>query len=139
MHARILCLNVGIQWRLKQIESKGGGATLIRNPDNQKQKAILMIMSNFAKKWGGGGAKPNLNEWIFLLKIEYLLLRKRRIYDVLCKKIIHGFRLTEHTCSWKWTSLMHHIYLILYKKKSLRVTSIINIQMYKQPGSTCII
>lgn len=33
---------------------------------------------------------------------------------------------------------MHHIYLILYKKKSLRVTNVININMYKQPGSTCI-
>lgn len=52
--------------------------------------------------------------------------------------MIHGFRLIEHTCSWNWTSLMHHIYLILYKKNTLRVTSIINIQMYKQTGSTCI-
>lgn len=36
------------------------------------------------------------------------------------------------------TSSMHHIDLFLLKKNTLRVTNIINTDMYKQTGSTCI-
>lgn len=42
-----------------------------------------------------------------MLKIEYFLLRKRRIYDVLSKQIIHGFRLIEHSCGLDIVNASH--------------------------------
>lgn len=51
MHARILCLNVGILWRLKRIESKGEGLHLSEILTSQ-QRGMVMVILKLKKIWG---------------------------------------------------------------------------------------
>lgn len=98
-------------WRRKKIESGPGGLDLIvRNLDTQK-RGMVIVMSDFAKKWGGGDggdgggaytpcAPPGPTPTIMSYNLIKITLVKSPLYDFFYSFIVHIVEGRRYFCAF---------------------------------------